>query len=170
MCQIKRNCRKLWESCALYTAFNEPISTFEYYDAGHGHQIYRRIELYENKAEIPKGWNGIERIVKVRRWGYRNKKAFEELSFYVLSKPLNHAALVATAIQEHWSIENNLHWSKDVHLGEDKMTLKNKQQVTLLVYLNNIALNILKTNGMKSNRDTYAKITNKIYELIKLFT
>ncbi|NJK84371.1 MAG: ISAs1 family transposase [Saprospiraceae bacterium] len=170
MCQIKRNCRKLWEICALYTALARPISTFEYYEDAHGHQIYRRVELYENKAELPKGWNGIERIVKVRRWGYRNKKEFEEVSFYALSKPIYHASIVAKAIQEHWGIENKLHWSKDVHLGEDKMTLKDKQQVKLLVYLNNIAINILKANGMKSNKDTYAKITNKVYELIKLFT
>ena len=167
---MKRNCRKLWETCALYTTLATPISTVEYYEDAHGHQIYRRVELYENKAELPKGWNGIERIVKVRRWGYRNKKFFEEVSFYVLSKPLYHASMVAEAIQGHWGIENKLHWSKDVHLGEDDMTLKDKQQVTILVYLNNIALNILRENGLKSCKDTYAKIKNKVYELIKLFT
>jgi predicted transposase YbfD/YdcC len=41
-------------------------------------------------------------------------------------------------------IENNLHWVKDVNMGEDDMTLLNKNMVSLLVYLNNIALNVLK--------------------------
>jgi len=170
LCQIKRNCRKLWEACALCTALTNPISIFEYYEEGHGNQIYRRVELYENKADLPQGWNGIERIVKVRRYGYRNKKSYEELSFYALSKPINHACVVADAIQGHWGIENLLHWSKDVHLGEDNMTLRDKQKVTILVYLNNVALNILKANKLKSCRDTYAKISNKVHELIRLFT
>jgi hypothetical protein len=57
-----------------------------------------------------------------------------------------------------------------VHLGEDDMTLKDKQQVTLLAYLNNVAINLIKAKGGKPNTDTFAKFKNKVYELIKLFT
>jgi predicted transposase YbfD/YdcC len=170
LCQVKRNCRKLWEQCALHTALAFPISTFEYYEEAHGHEIYRRVELFENQADLPDGWEGITRIAKVRRWGKRNKQAFHEVSFYVLSKPIDHASKVADAIQGHWSIENNLHWTKDVQLGEDGMTLKDKQQVTILAYLNNVAINIIKANKLKPNKDTFAQIKNKVYKLIKLFT
>jgi predicted transposase YbfD/YdcC len=160
----------LWEKCALHTALAFPISTFEYYEEAHGHEIYRRVELFENKADLPERWDGITRIAKVRRWGKRNKEDFHEISFYVLSKPIDHASIVDEAIQRHWGIENNLHWTKDVHLGEDDMTLKDKQQVTLLAYLNNVAINLIKAKGGKPNADTFAKFKNKVYELIKLFT
>jgi predicted transposase YbfD/YdcC len=169
LAQIKRNCRKLWETCALYVALAEPISTCEYYIDAHGNQINRRIELYVNNAELPKGWNGIQRLVKVRRWGFRNHKTFDEVSYYALSKPINSAKIVADAVQSHWGIENNLHWIKDVNLGEDKMTLKDKNAVTILVYLNNLSINILKANNLKPSKDTYAKIANKVNELVKLF-
>ena len=109
MCQVKRNCRKLWESIALYTALSHPIASCEYYDNSHGYQVNRRIELYDNQADIPLGWNGIQRLVKVRRWGYRAEEFFDQRAFYVLSKPINSAAVVANAIQGHWSVENNLH-------------------------------------------------------------
>jgi hypothetical protein len=157
------------ETIALFTALYNPISTCEYYQDAHGNQIFRRVELYENKAELPQGWNGIQRIAKVRRWGFRNHKHFEEVSYYVLSNPLNSAAIVAKAIQQHWKIENNLHWAKDVNLGEDRMTLKDKNAVAMLVYLNNLSINILKANGLKPVKDTYAKFANKINELNTLF-
>ncbi len=154
---------------ALYTALCQPISTCEYYEEEHGRQVYRRIELYDNQTQIPKGWNGITRFVKVRRWGTRKNKPFHEVSFYVLSKPINSALIVARAIQGHWGIENELHWVKDVNLGEDDMTPNNKNTVALLVYLNNIAINTLKASGFKPIKNTFAKFANKVNELIKLF-
>lgn len=169
MVQVKQNCRKLWETIALYTALSSPISTCEYYEAKNGCQVNRRIELYLNKAELPKGWNGINRLVKVRRWGIRGEKPFEEVAFYALSKPINSAAIVAHAIQSLWSIENRLHWIKDVNLGEDDMTLTSPKEAAILAYLNNISYNVLKVNGLKPTKDTLARLSNKVKELYKLF-
>lgn len=169
LAQVKRNCRKLWETIALYTALCQPISTCEYYEDKHGYQVHRRVELYVNNAELPKGWNGITRLVKVRRWGTRDNKPFEERAFYVLSKPIGSALVVARAIQGHWAIENQLHWVKDVNLGEDDMTLRDKNMASILVYLNNAALNILRMAGYKPTKDTFAKFANKVNELNNLF-
>jgi predicted transposase YbfD/YdcC len=169
LAQVKRNCRKLWEVIALYTALCQPISTCEYYEEQHNRKVYRRVELYDNQATLPNGWNGIKRLVKVRRWGTRDNKTFEEVSYYALSKPINSALIVARAIQGHWTIENNLHWTKDVIIGEDDMTLHSKNSVALLVYLNNTAINTLKAQGFKPVKDTFAKFANKVNELIKLF-
>lgn len=167
--QVKRNRNTLWEIMALDTALDCPISTCEYYQSGHGNEIHRRIELYVNKAQLPRGWNGIQRFVKVRRWGRRNNIPYEEVSFYVLSKPLHCALTVARAIQGHWGIENNLHWAKDVIMGEDDMTLRDKNTVSIVAYLNNTAHNLLRAAGYKNTKDTYAKFANKVKELIKLF-
>jgi hypothetical protein len=49
------------------------------------------------------------------------------------------------------------------------MTLLDKNMVSLLVYMNNIALNVLKMAGYKPIRDTFAKFANKVKELINLF-
>jgi len=167
--QVKRNCSKLWSEIALYTALALPISTCEYYDNKHGYQVTRRVELYANKIDLPNGWNGIQRFAKVRRWGIRKGKEFEEVSFYAISKPMNSAAIVAQAIQGHWSIENNLHWMKDVNLGEDDMSLRQPKSAAILAYFNNIAINVLHNAGLKPTKDTFAKISNKVNELFKLF-
>lgn len=169
LAQIKGNCRTLWARIALFTALTQPFSTCEYYEDKHGYEVHRRVELYVNKAELPKGWNGIERLVKVRRWGIRENKPFHEVSFYALSKPINSAAIVAKAVQGHWSVENNLHWMKDVNMGEDDMSIKNPKTAAILAYFNNVAVNVLNKAGRKPTKDTFAKISNKVNELIKLF-
>lgn len=125
--------------------------------------------MYVNKIDLPEGWNGIQRFVKVRRWGIRDSKPFHEVSFYVLSKPINSAAQVASAVQGHWAVENNLHWMKDVNLGEDDMSIKKTKSAAILAYFNNVAVNILNKAGLKPTKDTFAKISNKINELFKLF-
>lgn len=153
----------------LHTLHNTPLDTFKYFDKGHGRQVSRSVELYVNTAQLPKGWNGIQRLIKVKRWGTRKNKPFEETAFYVLSKPINSAEAVAYAIQQHWSIENKLHWVKDVNIGEDKMTLNGANLVSVLVYLNNTAINILQKAGYKPVKNTFAKIANKVNELHKLF-
>jgi len=139
----KGNCRTLWATIALFTALTRPISTCEYYEDKHGYQVHRCVELYINKAE---------------RWGTREDKPFHEVSFYALSKPINSAAIVAKAVQGHWSVENNLHWMKDVNMGEDDMSIKNPESAAILAYFNNVAVNILNKAGLKPTK-----------ELIKLF-
>lgn len=126
--------------------------------------------MYGSLADPLPGWNGIKRIIKVRRWGQRQGRQFDETAYYVLSKPIDCAEKVARAIQSHWSIENKLHWAKDVILCEDLTTLKRHGQVSMLVYLNNIAVNTLNLNGYKTIKKTFAKFANKVKELKRLFS
>lgn len=153
----------------MYTSLTTPINSCEYYDDKHGYQVHRYVELYDNNAEMPKGWSGIERLVKVRRWGFRDNKQFHEVSFYALSKPILSSATAAKVIQDHWHVENKLHWVKDVNFGEDKMTIRKPPKAAILGMLNNAAFNVLRFAGLKPNRDTLAKFANKPYELAKLF-
>jgi predicted transposase YbfD/YdcC len=123
--QVKKNCPKLWYEAALHASTTAPVSVHEYHDLGHGRQVQRRVEVYDGWEAPPMGWNGIKRIVKVRRWGKREGRQFDEIAYYVLSKPIDCAEMVAKAIQSHWSIENRLHWSKDVNIREDYTTIRN---------------------------------------------
>jgi hypothetical protein len=167
--QLKRNCLKLWEEIALFTALNMPISTFEYYERGHGNEVYRRVEVFVNGANLPNGWAGIERLIRVRRWGYRAGKRFDERTFYITSKPVNSASVAATIIQGHWCIENKLHRVKDVFMGEDDMSIERDSTATIVAHLNSVAINVLNMNGLKPTKDTFAQFANKVKELYILF-
>ena len=169
LAQIKANCRSLLLQIQLFTAFIQAFSTCEYYENQHGYEVTRLVELYRNEIELPKGWNGIKQFVKVRRWGYRDGKRFDYVSYHASSKEFHTAYHAAQAVQGHWSVENNLHWMKDVNMGEDNMSLRTPKKAAMLACFNNIAINILRRNGYKPTKAVLSKISNKVNELYKLF-
>ena len=76
---------------------------------------------------------------------------------------------MAKGIRGHWGIENRLHWTKDVLIGEDDMTITNTNAATVVAFLNTTALNLLQLAGYKPIKDTFAKFANKVNELYNLF-
>jgi predicted transposase YbfD/YdcC len=168
---VKKNCPKLYAAIHLYMLSAQPVSCYETQDKGHGRTEWRHIELFVNckSAKLPKSWKGIQRLAKVRHWGFRQGKPFDHTAVYILSKPLNCAQSVAKGIRGHWGIENGLHWTKDVILGEDDMKMKQANMATTVSYFNTIALNLIRLNGYKPIKNTFAIFTNKIKELNNLF-
>ncbi|GEM_PF-1794986 len=156
---------------ALYCAFHRPISVFEYQEEGRGKVIFRNISLYALPPKpLHKEWVGIKRIAKVRRWGYKKAgQYFEETAYYALSRPIQRAHQAADAIQGHWGIENELHWLKDVIIGEDDMSYKSKNAIIMIAYLNNLLLNIIRAGGHKPNSDFFSNYANKVDKMISLF-
>jgi predicted transposase YbfD/YdcC len=167
--QVKGNCNKLFAQIKLFTALCRPFSVCETIEKGHGRLEHRRVELFFNQVDLPQGWAGIQRIVRVKRWGQRKGKPFEHTAYYILSKPIDSAHVVAKGIRGHWGIENRLHWTKDVLIGEDDMTITNTNAATVVAFLNTTALNLLQLAGYKPIKDTFAKFANKVNELYNLF-
>ncbi len=159
----------MYETIRLFTALVQPICVTETYEKVRGREEHRRIELFDNQANIPKGWKNIERIARVTLWGIRGGKDFNKLSFYMLSEPTNSSKKVAQMIRQHWFIENKLHWVKDVILHEDNMTIEQPQMATIVSCFNTVVLNILRLAGYKPTKNTFAIFTNKVKELISLF-
>ena len=168
MIQLKANCNKLHEQVALYTALTRPFSSCEKRTKKHGRTEHRWVGIYENRIKVPKGWNDIQRIIKVRRWGTRSGKPYDFTAYYILSKPMNNASSIARMIRGHWKIENALHWTKDVLMGEDNMTITEQRSAGLVGMLNTLALNLLRLAGFKPNKDTLLRFTNNVKELHKL--
>ena len=51
--------------------------------------------------------------------------------------------ILATALRQHWSIENNLHWTLDVAFRQDRIQCKNGTYLYARAWLNKAALNLL---------------------------
>src|SRR5205814_679942 len=71
--------------------------------------------------------------------------ALEETVFAVTSLTPEQAD--ATALlrlwQEHWGIENRVHWVRDVVFGEDRATTRSGQAAPVLAAFRNLALSLL---------------------------
>lgn len=102
------------------------IDTNHHYENLHGRKTTRQVKVYPIPSESLPDWVGAKSLVEVNRYGTRpqGKKSrrqivdYHERHFYLSS--LNYSASeFALVIRGHWSIENQLHWVKDVTLNED---------------------------------------------------
>ena len=96
-------------------------------------------------------WSKITSLIKVERSGTRGKEDYEHLAYYISSLSVS-AEIFASKIRGHWSIENQLHWVKDVIFKEDIWPRHHDIAVTNLSILTTIALNFYRFLGFSSLR------------------
>ena len=90
---------------------------------GHGRQENRKVEAWSVTADFTTGWQDLQSFTRVTRWGVRGGKDYWHQMFYMTSLPPQ-AQKLARVIRQHWQIENNLHWVKDVLWKEDQALQK----------------------------------------------
>lgn len=116
-------------------------------DNSHGRKITRQVSVWDNYQELPKQildkFQGIKNIIKVERSGTRGKKEYEETVYYISSK-LETAMEVGKKIRNHWGIENQLHWVKDVVMEEDTSLIKNQKAAINISVIKSIGINFFR--------------------------
>ena len=75
----------------------------------------------------------------------KGKTSIETRCFIASIKP--DAKKFATAVRQHWAIENNLHWQLDVTFDEDKLRARMKHAAQNLAVMRRMVLNILKQDA-----------------------
>ena len=96
----------------------QPIDVHQTDECTHARQFHRRLSVYDELGHWSEEWQDLKRWLKVERWGVRDGKAFARTHYYITDLSLSAAEFLAHG-REHWSIENRLHWPKDVLLHED---------------------------------------------------
>ena len=89
---------------------------------GHGRLETREIWTSTQMNEwFEKDWTGLAQIFRLRRVVKEAEKHREETVYGITNLPRSkaNAARLLALQQEHWRIENRLHWRRDVTLGED---------------------------------------------------
>ncbi|MBW4523098.1 MAG: ISAs1 family transposase [Scytolyngbya sp. HA4215-MV1] len=94
------------------------LSQAQSVDHSHNRQVHRRVSVYAAPTQLSGLWRGLKCLIWVERWGIRDGQAFEENVGYISDLDLS-AAEFLEHIQQHWSIENRLHWVRDVRFAED---------------------------------------------------
>jgi len=78
----------------------------------------------------------------------KHKRAVLEQRYFISSAALS-AERLASAVREHWSIENQLHWVLDVSLGEDACQIYRGNAATNLATMRHFGLNMLRAEKRK---------------------
>ena len=71
---------------------------------------------------------------------------------------------------DHWTIENDLHRTKDMVFNEDKSRVKNYKHAKIRSIFTHIALNLLNHTGAKSIKYAIQNLKNRVEETFKLIT
>lgn len=102
-------------------------------------------------------WKGLQSLVKIETLIEKNGKSYLETRYYISSLKPN-AEKIASAIREHWGVENELHWCLDVGFNEDHCRVRKGNSAQNLAIIRHYALNMLKKEntskvGIKTKRN-----------------
>ncbi len=114
---------------------------------GHGKRATRTIKVASAPAWI--GFPGAAQVAQVRRTVTQAGKKSVEVVYLITSAdpPSAPPAVLAAWIQGHWSIENELHYVRDVTLGEDLSQVRTGQAPRVMATLRNTAISLLRLAG-----------------------
>lgn len=95
-------------------------------------------------------------INKISNKNRKNNKLSKEISYFISSLSSdNKPSFFSKGIRNHWSIENGLHYVKDVTFREDASKIKTGNAPENMSLFRNISINIFKKQ--KLNNSPYAK-------------
>jgi predicted transposase YbfD/YdcC len=133
-----------------------------------GRETKLTVEVWDDLSCVNQNyWRGVKSIIRVIRFGKREGKPYEEKIFYLSSLKMT-ALEFGVKIREHWQIENQLHWVKDVVLEEDKSRIKSGNAAQNMSIIRSIVINILRNNRIKSITEGIRILANNIKYLFGL--
>ncbi len=147
--QVKGNQDKLLTLIKQEALAQKPTDSHESWHKNRGRLEHRRVQLYKAPPHWQQTYVGIACFLVLRRWGLRKGKTYDKTHYYILSRNMQEAAQAGELIRSYWSVENRLHYVKDVTMGEDKNQIAHKQAAKNVSLLKNIALNLMRLKGYK---------------------
>ena len=146
---VKKNQIKLYHSLKELAELEKPLSVYQQKELSHGRKIKRKISVYNGEKVNHKNYPHLQSFLKVERLRLRGNKEYNETLYYISSRKLS-AEIFAQRIKGHWSIENQLHWVKDVIFKEDKSRFKIKQAAANFSALVTLVMNLYRSLGFIS--------------------
>ena len=127
-------------------------------EKGHGREDLRSYYLCKVPADLPDAsrWRGLKAIgISINNTSRRTGDSIE-VRYYILSQYVS-GKRFASAVRDHWGIENSLHWQLDVTFSEDQSRIRKGHADANFSTLRRTALSLLKQEksakcGVKNKR------------------
>lgn len=120
-------------------------------DKGHGRLEIRTIRV-SSELKGYSDWPGLEQVFEIRRqWKYKGEWR-EAVLYGITSLPATIAIpeRLLKIKRGHWTIENPLHYVKDVTMGEDRSTVHKDNGPKVMAALRNTAVSLLRHAGFST--------------------
>ena len=114
---------------------------------GHGRRARRTIKVVQAPAWVQ--FPGARQIAQIRRTVIRAGKRTVEVVYVITSADHQAAppATLAAWVKGHWSIENQLHWVRDVTYDEDRSQVRTGHAPRVMATFRNTAISLLRMTG-----------------------
>jgi predicted transposase YbfD/YdcC len=166
--KVKGNQPRLKSALEETIILSQPISYHREEEMVRGRCEIRETYLYARENNLDKGWESIKSIVYVRRNFLSKSKEHQTDSLYVSDLQTTDAKYMSKGVRSHWYIENKLHYTKDVIMGEDAQCTQNKTAAANLALFRDFAFNILKTQCKSIKEATEIFANYNVNELWKI--
>ena len=113
-------------------------------EKGHGRVEHRSLES-TTILTVTGRWPGLRQGFRVRRHGVRDGKPYAEEVYGItsLGPEQADAATLLALVRQHWGIENQWHYVRDVTLGEDACQVSRGSAPQVLAALRNASVHLL---------------------------
>lgn len=120
-------------------------------EKGHGRLELRSIRVSSELKDYS-DWPGLEQVFEIRRC-WQSKGIWKEAVRYGVTSLPAMIAIPERLLKlkrGHWTIENGLHYVKDVTLGEDKSTIHRDNGPKIMAALRNTVVSLLRHAGFST--------------------
>ncbi len=168
---VKGNTPRLWDELNALDWKSVPVQHATE-EKGHGRRERRTIQVMDAPAHIRKRFphvrqaalieRHVTRTVRVRkgkRWVKRQVKSAIAV-FIITSLSAREAAPAHLAgyVRRHWTIENKVHWVRDVTFREDYSRVRTGPKPRIMATLRNLAIGLIRQAGYTKIAATIRKI------------
>jgi len=165
---VKSNQKKLYgqlSAIADHRSEQQPSATTE--EQQHGRYERQQVGVFSAADIDTDQWPGAKTVLCIERQQIRKGKCSTNKAYYLTSIATTAAAQLE-AIRRHWSIENQLHWPKDVVLKEDDSYGREPNALVVASVLRSITINLLRLQEFGSLTSALRGLANKIDEIFQL--
>jgi predicted transposase YbfD/YdcC len=156
---------------ALFKAAPEAaLERFNDVDKGHGRieqrdvTVIRQVDWLAGDRRFPGELRlpDVAAIVRVETRTQLKDRCRFETRYYITSSKAS-AEVLATAIRDHWHIENKLHWTLDVTFDENQSRLRKGHGARNMAVVRHFAINLLRRadEALRPERTGLRRKTNK---------
>lgn len=153
--------------------YEEANQTAQRVEKGHDRLVIRHLETTTVLNDYL-DWKGLAQTFKLTRRVIRlSTGEVQEQTVYGITSLAPEdadAEALLTFIQQHWTIENKLHWVKDVTLDEDHCQLRKGRTHQLMALFRNLALSLLRLNHCHNIASSLRTLAARPERAIQLVT
>ena len=167
---LKGNQKKLYRRVQQIVEQHSPFSVAVEADKTHGRNVTRRIALYY-PDRLDTRWQAcnIAVVIHITRQGIRDHQPFCEHHYYLSNRGCD-ARQLGQRIKEHWRIENNLHWVKDVALQEDFPPRRGGHSPISWAVLNTFLITVARRLGTRTFPQARRQLASQLQVVFRLLT